>query len=84
MAQELTTTLEAPSTAPRPISKARALREVEASAAERAQLMAQLTRLEATRDRRIVRACGLGLDKATVARVANLSRQRVGQIVGEA
>ena len=84
MAQQVTTTPEAPTGAPRPISKARALREVEASTAERAQLVAQLVRLEATRDRRIVRACGLGIDKAAVARVANLSRQRVGQIVGEA
>ena len=69
--------------APRPMSTARALRELEASAVEHATARARVAVVEATRDRRIRRAVGLGLDKATVARAANLTRQRVGQIVGE-
>lgn len=68
----------------RPISKARALRELEDTSAEHAACKAQLAKLEATRDRRIVRAVSLGIDKAHAARVAGVSRQRVGQIVDEA
>ncbi len=70
--------------AARPISKNRAVTELEASAAEHAALRAQLAKVEATRDRRIVRAVALGLDKAAVARHAGMTRQRVGQIVDAA
>ena len=69
---------------PRPISKARALRELQETADAHAACKAQLAKLEALRDRRIVRAVAAGVDKASAARVAKMTRQRAGQIVDKA
>lgn len=66
------------------IGKARAARELVETSTEHKHTKAHLAKLEATRDRRIVRAVAAGMDKAEAARLAGVSRQRVGQIVDAA
>jgi hypothetical protein len=58
----------------------RALTELAETMEQLAAAQREVARLEKVRDRRVMRAVAVGLDKVTVAPVARLSRQRVGQI----
>jgi len=60
--------------------QSRAMRELDETMTELEHAKAKVAQLEKTRDRRVMRAVAVGVDKVTVAPVAKLSRQRIGQL----